>query len=176
MEGAKGCCPRARGGRSQWGYETPTCTAGSWADAILPGAELGQWAQNVLVSPQLTVSILTHPPENLGSSQGRAPPHQQNTLHPHGSCISTHPCPPCHYPVPHSSADQGYPQRHRAKSSPGPAWLQSWRRERKGAKAEPGGGNVPGICSTWEPARAFWNHHGSTSSHKKGRVWKQEVE
>lgn len=40
VQGAKGNRPRVRGGRLQWGYETPTCTGGSWADAIPPGAEL----------------------------------------------------------------------------------------------------------------------------------------
>lgn len=58
----------------------------------------------------------------MGSSQGRAPPHQQNTQHPDGSCISVHPCPPWRYPAPHSSADQGpgIPPETRGQTQPWP--------------------------------------------------------
>lgn len=51
MQGPKGSYPSIGEDKSQWGCETPTCMAGSWADAILPRAELRQWAQHVLVTP-----------------------------------------------------------------------------------------------------------------------------
>lgn len=54
--------------------------------------------------PVAQCCILTCHQENARSSWGRAPPHQQNTQHPHGSHISIHPCPPWCCPMPCSGA------------------------------------------------------------------------
>lgn len=154
-------------------HETSTCTAVSWADAILPRAKLGQ--QGISWSPH---SSVLHPDMSPGKHQ--VEPRQGTST-------------PAKFPAPrwlphlHSSlpslALMGTLLQCRSgardtpkDTGPNPALAlpgcrimgQRWRRECQGAKAEPRGEDASGSYSDWETARAPQKYHRRTQSPEKG--------